>query len=84
MHWEVLTQARAIENVAWLVASGTVGDESVGLSRVIDPLGMVVASANAHSEGLIFATIDSERTRSARAMLPALDNRRIELSYRVA
>ena len=84
MHWEVLTQARAIENVAWFVAAGTVGDDSVGLSRVIDPLGMVVASANAHSEGLIFATIDQDRTRSAREMLPALDNRRIELSYRVA
>ena len=84
MHWEVLTQARAIENVAWLLASGTVGDDSAGLSRVIDPLGNVVASANAHSEELLIATIDPERTRAAREMLPALDNRRIELSYRVA
>jgi predicted amidohydrolase len=82
-HWEVLTKARAIENVSWFIASGTVGPDSVGLSRVIDPLGVVVAAADAHGEGLIIADIDEERTRVARRMLPALENRRIELSYSV-
>jgi predicted amidohydrolase len=79
----VLTKARAIENVSWFIASGTVGPDSVGLSRVIDPLGVVVAAADAHGEGLIIADIDEERTRVARRMLPALENRRIELSYSV-
>ena len=83
-HWEVLTQARAIENVSWVLASGTVGEDSAGLSRVIDPLGVVIAGANAHTEGLVFADIDQSRTDAARRMLPALDNRRIELSYSVA
>ena len=83
-HWEVLTQARAIENVSWVLASGTVGEDSAGLSRVIDPLGVVVAGANAHTEGLVFADLDQSRTEAARRMLPALDNRRIELSYNVA
>lgn len=82
-HWSVLTQARAIENVSWFLASGTVGPDSAGLSRVIDPLGVVVAGLDAHEEGLIVADIDEQRTRSARAMLPALDNRRIELAYSV-
>lgn len=82
-HWDVLTKARAIENVSWVLASGTVGSDSVGLSRVIDPLGVVVASANAHEESLIFAEVDSSRTRSARDLLPALKNRRIDLSYSV-
>lgn len=82
-HWEVLTKARAIENVSWFLASGTVGVDSVGLSRVIDPLGVVVAAADAHAEGLVIADIDEERTRSARRMLPALENRRIELDYSV-
>lgn len=82
-HWSVLTQARAIENVSWLLASGTVGPDSAGLSRVIDPLGVVVAGLNAHEEGLIVADIDEKRTRKARAMLPALENRRIDLSYSV-
>ncbi len=82
-HWSVLTRARAIENVSWLLASGTVGPDSAGLSRIIDPLGIVVAGLNAHDEGLVIADIDPERTRSARAMLPALENRRIELAYSV-
>ncbi|MBN9612351.1 MAG: carbon-nitrogen hydrolase family protein, partial [Actinobacteria bacterium] len=83
-HWSVLTQARAIENVSWFLAAGTVGPDSAGLSRVIDPLGVVIAGLNAHEEGLLVAEIDGQRTRTACAMLPALENRRIDLSYSVA
>ena len=81
MHWELLTQARAIENVSWVIASGTVQDDAAGLSRVIDPLGIVVAGIDAHNEGLAFAEITRERTDQARAMLPALENRRIETQF---
>lgn len=80
-HWSVLTQSRAIENVSWVLASGTVADDAAGLSRVIDPLGVVVAGLNAHDEGLVFADLSRERLDRARAMLPALDNRRISLSF---
>lgn len=83
-HWSVLTQARAIENVSWFLASGTVGDDSVGLSRVIDPLGVVVAESNAHDESLLIAEIDAVRLALAREMLPALDNRRIVLEYAIS
>lgn len=83
-HWEVLTQARAIENVCWFLAAGTVGADSVGLSRVIDPLGTVVAGANGHDEAVVFADLDFGRLSRARKMLPALDNRRIKLEYAVA
>ena len=82
-HWSVLTRARAIENVSWFLASGTVGPDSAGLSRVIDPPGVVVAGLNAHDEGIVVAEVDALRTDRARAMLPALDNRRIELAYSV-
>jgi predicted amidohydrolase len=70
--------------VSWLLASATVGPDSAGLSRVIDPLGVVVAGLNAHDEGLVVAELDLERSERARAMLPALDNRRIELAYTLA
>lgn len=80
-HWSVLTQARAIENVSWMLAAGTVGPDSVGLSRVIDPLGVVRHQLNAHDEGLIIGDIDAGRTERARQLLPALDNRRISLTY---
>lgn len=82
-HWSVLTQARAIENVSWFLAAATVGPDSAGLSRVIDPLGIVVAGLNAHDVGIAFAELDAARTAEARRMLPALDNRRIELAYQV-
>lgn len=82
-HWSVLTRARAIENVSWLLAAGTVGPDSAGLSRVVDPLGIVVAGANAHDESLLLADLDPGRLERARQMLPALDNRRIALSYSI-
>ncbi|GAA1794247.1 carbon-nitrogen hydrolase family protein [Agromyces lapidis] len=82
-HWSVLTRARAIENVSWFLASATVGPDSAGLSRVIDPLGVVVSGLDAHDEGIAFAELDAERTAAARRMLPALENRRIDLAYHV-
>ncbi|MBO1901220.1 carbon-nitrogen hydrolase family protein [Leucobacter weissii] len=82
-HWSVLTQARAIENVSWVLASGTVGADSVGLSRIIDPLGIVVAGANTRDEGLVYADIDRAGLERAREILPALDNRRLRLDYSV-
>lgn len=80
-HWSVLTQARAIENVSWMLASGTVADDAVGLSRVIDPLGLVVASAGTRDEAIIFADIDRQSIEKARRILPALDNRRIRAEF---
>lgn len=81
MHWELLTQARAIENVSWVIAAGTVQSDAAGLSRVIDPMGIVLAGLDAHNEGIAFAEITRERTDQARAMLPALNNRRIDTRF---
>ncbi len=81
--WTVLSQARALENVAWFIAVGTVSDDTVGLSTVYDPLGMPVAGLNGHDEGVVFADIDRERVERARAMLPAIANRRIDTVFTV-
>lgn len=81
MHWELLSQARAIENVSWVIAAGTVQSDAAGLSRIVDPLGIVVASLDAHNEGIAFTEITRERTDQARDMLPALNNRRIETRF---
>lgn len=87
-HWSLLTQARALENVSWFVASATVGGGSrnaatVGLSRVVDPLGTVVAALGPRDEGVLIADIDVATVDRARAALPALANRRIHLDYTV-
>lgn len=87
-HWSLLTRARALENVSWLVASATVGggergSATAGLSAVVDPLGNVVAALGPRGEGVLVADIDAGAVDRARAELPALENRRIALGYEV-
>lgn len=83
LHWSVLSQARAIENVCWFIASGTVSDDTAGLSAVYDPLGVQVAGLNGHEEGIVFAEIDRSRVERAREQLPAVNNRRITTTFAV-
>lgn len=80
-HWEVLLRARAIENQAWVVAAAqggvhATGRETWGHTMVIDPWGDVVA-CRPQGPGVVFATIDAQRSRDVRASLPALSHRRM-------
>lgn len=79
-HWEVLLRARAIENLAYVVApdqEGTLatGTRTWGHSMIVDPWGRVLAEAS--GEGAIVAEIDPARIAEARAALPALSHRRL-------
>ena len=78
-HWEVLLRARAIENLAWVVApaqGGTHenGRRTWGQSLVIDPWGTVVAQ-QASEPGVVLFDIDAAQTAACRAQLPALSHR---------
>lgn len=75
-HWEVLLRARAIENLAWVVApaqGGTHenGRQTWGQSMVVDPWGSVAAQ-QAEGEGVVLFEIDAAQLQAARAQLPAL------------
>ncbi|GAA1326618.1 nitrilase-related carbon-nitrogen hydrolase [Leucobacter albus] len=88
-HWSLLTRARALENVSWLVASAAVGGGSrgaatTGLSRIVDPLGEVVAGLGPRAEGIAIADVDPAAVDRAREVLPALANRRFSLGYRLS
>jgi nitrilase len=77
-HWEVLLRARAIENLAWVVApaqGGTHenGRQTWGQSMVVDPWGAVVAE-QAEGEAVLLAELDAGRVAAARAQLPALEH----------
>lgn len=80
-HWEPLLRARAIENGAWVIAAGGCGAGGPGAitgwghSMVVDPWGEVVASLEG-DEGILRATIDTDRVAAARRQIPALRNRR--------
>jgi predicted amidohydrolase len=79
-HWEVLLRARAIENQCFVIAPNQIGahppgHRAGGRSLIIDPWGLVLASApdleTAIVADLDFATLDSVRRR-----IPALQHRR--------
>jgi predicted amidohydrolase len=78
-HWEVLLRARAIENQVFVVAANQVGRaephyESFGRSAIVDPWGVVLATA-ADEECFIAAEIDLEAQDRVRHSLPSLANR---------
>ena len=80
-HWEVLLRARAIENLAYVVAPAQVGVHgrgraSHGHALVVDPWGTVIAQV-ADGAGLAVAELDLDRQDRLRRELPALDHVRL-------
>jgi predicted amidohydrolase len=77
-HWEVLLRARAIENLAWVVApaqGGTHenGRHTWGQTMVVDPWGTVVAQ-QAENEGVVLFDIEAPQVERARTQLPVLSH----------
>lgn len=83
LHWDTLNRCRAIENTVWLAASGSISEGCIGGSQIISPLGETKASLGDQASGVAVVDIDLELTRTVRTTLPALDNRRIALTYEV-
>jgi predicted amidohydrolase len=84
-HWELLLRARAIENQAFVVAPNQIGEHapgyrSGGRSMVVDPWGLVLATAP-DDETVALADLDLDRQDDIRRRLPSLANRRPE-AYR--
>lgn len=82
-HQRVLATARAIENQSYVVLANRVGrDEGVpfcGSSAVIDPYGVVVASASADREELVVADVSREVLDGVRVRMAVLTHRRSDL-----
>jgi predicted amidohydrolase len=81
-HWEVLLRARAIENQVFVVAPNQVGRadphyESCGRSAIVDPWGVVLATAP-DGECFVAADLDLDAQDRVRASLPSLANRRAD------
>ena len=78
-HWETLLRARAIENLAYVVAPAQGGVHSNrratwGHSMIIDPWGEILACRD-EGPGVVIAEIDLSKNAKVRASLPALDHR---------
>jgi predicted amidohydrolase len=79
-HWEILLRARAIENQSFVVAANQFGSHgggyrSGGRSMIVDPWGLVLASAP-DTEGAIVADLDFDQQQAIRRRFPALSHRR--------
>lgn len=82
-HWEVLLRARAIENLAYVVAPAQVGVHgrgraSHGHAMIVDPWGVVIAQVP-EGEGIALAELDFDRQDRLRRELPALDHVRLPI-----
>ena len=78
-HWMALLQARAIENQAYVVGCNRVGEggglKYVGDSRIIDPLGELLATGS-QGETILFADIEPATVAAVRDKFRFLPDRR--------
>jgi|SRR5687768_16096921 len=92
---DLVCPTRAIENHVFIIAADRVGEEGgyrfVGRSKVIDPLGNVLASADHDEEAIVIAEIDPSSARDKTIVkrageyeLPLFDSRNPALYSRIA
>jgi nitrilase len=77
-HWEVLLRARAIENLAYVLASAQGGvheneRRTWGHSMVVDPWGQILVQQD-EGPAVLLAEVSKQVLQSARARLPALNH----------
>jgi nitrilase len=80
-HWETLVRARAIENLAYVIAAAQGGfhvasRETYGHSVIVDPWGTKMAERE-RGNGCVVAQIDPEFQQTTRRNFPCLDHRRL-------
>jgi deaminated glutathione amidase len=78
-HWQVLLQARAIENTCYVIAPAQTGKhnairQSHGHAMIIDPWGTVLSDAG-DGKGVAIAAIEPSRIEQVRRQMPSLNHR---------
>jgi deaminated glutathione amidase len=81
-HWETLVRARALENLAYIIAAAQggyhiSGRETHGHSMVVDPWGTVLAQVP-RGTGSICCPLDLDFQASVRRNFPTLEHRRLK------
>ncbi len=82
-HFRTLAAARAIENQSYMIVANRVGtDEDVsfcGRSTIIDPYGVIIASASQDREELIQTEISGDAVKCVRSQMEVFAHRRLDL-----
>lgn len=78
-HWQILLQARAIENTCYIIAPAQTGRHYAmrhthGHAMIVDPWGNVLADAG-DQPGVAIAAIEPSRLEQVRRQMPALQHR---------
>jgi deaminated glutathione amidase len=78
-HWQVLLQARAIENTCYVIAPAQTGRhnalrQSHGHAAIIDPWGIILSDAE-DKPGVAIASIEPSRIEQVRRQMPSLQHR---------
>jgi deaminated glutathione amidase len=78
-HWQVLLQARAIENTCYIIAPAQTGinyarRQTHGHAMIIDPWGAILADAG-ELPGIAIAEINPGRIEQVRRQMPSLQHR---------
>ena len=78
-HWQVLLQARAIENTSYVIAPAQTGyhnsrRQSHGHALILDPWGVILADAGTEP-GVALASIEPSRLAQIRRQMPCLKHR---------
>jgi nitrilase len=82
-HWETLVRARAIENLAFVVAAAQGGyhrngRETYGHSMIVDPWGAILAQVP-RGTGFVSIELDREYQGTVRRTFPTIEHRRVSL-----
>ena len=82
-HWQILLQARAIENTAYVVAPAQTGihygrRQSHCHAMVIDPWGNVLSDAG-KTQGAAIAPADKSRVKQIREQMPSLKHKKSKI-----
>lgn len=86
LHWEISLRVRALDNQIFMVGASSARDTgasyvSYANSRVVDPWGTIIASAD-EKESIIYADIDGSKVEAVRQQLPLIKHLRRD-KYRV-
>ncbi|ADL12008.1 Nitrilase/cyanide hydratase and apolipoprotein N-acyltransferase [Acetohalobium arabaticum DSM 5501] len=81
-NWTALNQARAAENICYLVSCNCAGENQgtqfLGHSMIVDPWGTPIASSD-HQERIVRAEIDVSKVKEIRQEFPPLKDRVLEV-----